>query len=105
MARILNNRNVIIITTLLILILLVGGTLWKVRTDSLNRSITVVEKRITEGFQACQFDDVCQNDEITLGELISLGYAKEEVNPVTKLYYSHDSIVRKEENDYIFEEK
>ena len=105
MGKILSSRNVIVFTILAILVLLVGGTIWKVRSDSMNRSLTVVSKRITEGFQECQFDDVCKSDEITLGELIRLGYVEEEVNPETKLYYSHDSIVRNEENDYIFEEK
>ena len=103
MGKILSSRNVIVFTILAILVLLVGGTIWKVQSDSMNRSLTVVSKRITEGFQECQFDDVCKSDEITLGELIRLGYAEEEVNPETKLYYSHDSIVRKDGEAYIFE--
>ena len=103
MGRILSSRNVIIFTVLVILVLVVGSTIWKVRSESLNRSVTVVSKRITEGFQKCQFDDVCTEDEITLGELIHLGYAEEEVNPLTKLYYSHDSMIRKDKESYVFE--
>ena len=103
MAVILNSRNVIVFTILVILALFVGGTIWKVQNESMSRRLTVVSKRITEGFQKCQFDDVCKNDEITLGELITLGYAKEEVNPKTKLYYSHDSVVKKDGDHYVFE--
>lgn len=103
MGRILSSRNVVIFTVLVILVLVVGSTIWKVRSESLNRSVTVVSKRITEGFQECQFDDVCKSDEITLGELIRLGYAEEEVNPLTKLYYSHNSMIRKDKESYVFE--
>lgn len=106
MGKIISSRNAIIFTAFISIVLLVGGTIWKVQNESLQRSMTVVSKRITEGFQKCHFDDVCQKSQITLGELIHLGYAKEEVNPETKLYYSHDSIVRKDENNnYFFEEE
>ena len=51
------------------------------------------------------WDDICTEDKITLGELITLGYAKEEVNPQTKMYYTHNSYVLISENNYTFYEE
>ena len=66
------------------------------------RKTLVATKAIIEGAESCYYDNVCK-EEITLGELITLGYAKDTVNPKTNLYYSHDSKIIKKEDSFIFE--
>lgn len=103
MAKIINNKASIIFTICFSFIMIIALTVYKVNQEHLRRSFLVVEKRIVEGAKKCVWDGVCKEDEITLGTLITLGYAKEEVNPQTKMYYSHDSIIKKDGENYIFQ--
>ena len=105
MEKIMNNRNCILFTILFSLILIIGLTIYKVYDTHLKRNFWVVEKRIIEGAKECVWNDECSAGKITLGELISLGYAKEEVNPKTKMYYTHESYVLVENNQYTFYEE
>ena len=102
MDKILNNRNSILFTIIVILLLLIGLTVYKVYEAHMARSFLVDEKRIIEAAKSCVWDDVCNENEILLGKLIEEGYAKEEVNPKTKMYYSHNSYVLVNENQYTF---
>ena len=102
MEKILNNRNSILFTITIILLLLVGLTVYKVYEKHMTRSFLVVEKRIIEAAKSCVWDGVCNEKEILLGKLITSGYAKGEVNPKTKMYYSHNSYVLVNENQYTF---
>ena len=99
---IINNKTSLLFTFLVIVVLLIGMTIYKVSEIHLQRSFTVTEKRIIEGAQACVWSDVCKESRITLGTLINLGYVKEEVNPKTKMYYSHESYVEIKDNTYTF---
>ena len=105
MEKVINNRNCILFTIFFSLILIIGLTIYKVYDTHLKRNFSVVEKRIIEGAKECVWDEVCTEDKITLGELITLGYAKEEVNPQTKMYYTHNSYVLIENNNYSFHEE
>lgn len=104
MGKIINSKTSIFFTIAFSLILLIGLTIYKVNTEHMKRNFAVVEKRIIEGAQACVWNDDCTEGTITLGNLISLGYAKEEVNPKTKMYYSHNSYVEVKDNVYTFYE-
>lgn len=99
---IMNNRNIIIITILLTLVTIIGGTIIKVQADHQQKESIVLEKRITESAQECIFQDICNDNKITLGFLIEKGFASEIVNPKTKMYYSHDSYVLIENNQFTF---
>lgn len=105
MAKIVNNRNCILFTVFFSLILIIGLTIYKIYDTHLQRSFLVVEKRIIEGAKECVWNDECKESKITLGQLISLGYVKEEVNPKTKMYYNHNSYVINKDNNYTFYEE
>ena len=94
----------IVIATILIIALSLGiGTIWKVKNEHDKRAYEVVEKRIVEGALECVYHDDCQMQTMTLGTLISKGYAKEEINPKTKLYYAKDSLIKKVNDTFVFE--
>lgn len=98
----MTNRKIILVTFLLSVASISFYTFYKVQKNHLDLSILVTERRITEGAKQCVWDDVCKENQITLEELIRLGYAKEEVNPYTKMYYKKSSYVEKKENTYTF---
>ena len=100
----MRNLKIVLMTLLLACILITVTTLYKVQKRHEERLVLVTEKRITEGATNCYWDDVCKDSYVTLGELIELGYAKEEVNPITKMYYSHNSYIEKDGNTYTFHE-
>ena len=75
MVRKMSNLKIIIFTFLISLILLVGAS----------------------------FIDIYKTHK-NLQELIDLNYLKEEVNPLTKMYYSKKSYVTKENDTYTFYE-
>jgi len=99
----MNNRSVCFVTFILVIILLGGGTFYKVGKTHSDLSFEVINKRVSEGALQCVWDDKCENGKISFGELIEKGYAKEEVDPFTKMYYSHDSVVFCENNACVFE--
>ena len=104
MEKILNKQNWVILTILISLLLIIGLTIYKINAIHLERSFLVVEKKFIEGAKECVWDGVCTEDKILLGDLIKEGYVKDEVNPQTKRYYSHDSYVLKADNEYSFVE-
>lgn len=99
----MKNSYFILGTFLIIIFSLMIGTVIKVQEEHLRRNLLVVEKRIVESALECVYDNHCEDKDMTLGLLIEKGYAKEEVNPKTKMYYSHDSLLKKENNTFIFE--
>lgn len=101
----MKSFKIIFATFLLSVLLIVSFSILKVQKRHDEMVILVSEKKITEAAMNCYFDDQCLfDDKVTLGELIQKGYLKEEVNPITKMYYSHDSYVEKKENTYLFVE-
>ncbi len=96
------KRRCIIGTILLSIAILSIYTFYKVNTNHLNLVMKVTEKRIIEAAQNCIWDDVCKSYPVTLDTLIKKGYLEEEVNPKTKIYYSHDSYIEKKENILVF---
>lgn len=91
---------------LLILFLLVlsGDTLYHAYSLHETRLLAVSHERIIDSAKQCIWDSKCNENKVTLGELIDKGYCEEEVDPITKLYYSHNCYVVKSNNDYIFQE-
>ena len=98
---IMKNRTIILITVLTIIISICMATVWKVNKRHEEREVLVVEKRIIEGAIDCFNKDDCEGDKVTLDTLIKKGYAKKEINPLTKTYYNLESYVIKNE-DYEF---
>ena len=98
----MSNLKVIILTLITSLIFLLGVSFIDIYKLHEKRVILVSQKRITEACETCFLEEECSGEKVTLGELISLNYLKEEVNPLTKLYYSHDAYVIKENNEYFF---
>lgn len=96
------NRNFVIITIVLTLASVGLYSFYKINMRHNARLTEVSEKKIIEKAKECVWDDVCTENTITLGFLIEKGYLKEEVNPITKKYYSHESYVDKE--SYTFHE-
>ena len=94
----------IYITFLLSMLIIVSFSIYKVQKKHDNFVLQVSEKRITEAAMSCYYEEKCFENKVTLGELIFMGYLKEEVNPKTKMYYSHESYVEKKENTYTFVE-
>ena len=98
----MKNKTIILITILTIIISICIATSWKVNEQHLQREVQVVEKRIIEGAIECFNKDECKGNEITLEALIDKGYAKKEINPLTKSYYSLDSYVYIKDQNYYF---
>ena len=96
------NRNFVIVTIILTLASVGLYSFYKINVRHNARLMEVSTKKITEKAKECVWDDVCTNNHITLGFLIEKGYLSEEVNPITKQYYSHESYVEKE--SYTFHE-
>ena len=91
--------------TLFISVFLIFGTsFYGVYKEHEKRLRLVSEKRITEACETCFLEGKCSQEKTTLEDLMTLNYLKEEVNPLTKLYYSHASYVLKENNTYVFYE-
>lgn len=100
----MSNFKWLLTTFVLSVGLIIVVSFYKVQAAHKKTILLVSSKRIEEGARACFQEDKCFGSHVTLGELIHLGYAKEEVNPITKMYYSHASYVEKKENTYTFVE-
>lgn len=100
----MKSLKMILLTIVISIFCIVNYTLYKVYERHIKLMVLVTEKRITESAMNCYFDDVCVENKVTLKELVRLNYSKEEVNPKTKIYYSLDSYVLKNENTYTFVE-
>ena len=100
----MSNLKVIILTFLISLILLVGVSFIDIYKIHEKRVVLVSQKRITEACETCFLEGKCNSSKVTLQELINLNYLKEEVNPLTKMYYSKESYVTKENDTYVFHE-
>ncbi len=100
----MKKRYIICITIVISGLLITAATFFKVTKNHTDRVILVTEKRITEAAKECVWNEDCKENKITLGYLIQKGYLKEEVNPITKMYYTHESYVLKENEQYTFHE-
>jgi len=83
----MSNFKIISFTIFLSMLLVISFTIYKVQENHNKIVLLVSEKKIEESAAECFYEDKCTGSIVTLGELIQLGYAKEEVNPVTKMYY------------------
>jgi len=97
----MSRFKMIIFTILISVGCIVGFSFYKIQKQHEAKILIVSEKRIEEAAQECYYDNVCE-EKVTLGELIHYGYSKEEVNPLTKMYYSKDSYVEKKGTKFQF---
>lgn len=100
----MKSFKIVFATFLISVFLIITFSVLKVEKRHEEMVLLVSEKKITEAAKNCYYEDSCQKEKVTLGELIQKGYLKEEVNPITKMYYSHESYVEKKENTYTFVE-
>ncbi len=100
----MSPKKIIFITIIISLLSITVATFYKVKKEHSDKVVLVTEKRILYGAQNCVFDGACKEKKVTLGTLIQKGYVKEEVNPLTKMYYSPESFVEINEDTYIFKE-
>ena len=100
MVKILNRLSIILLALLLLLIIVI--TIIKVVKNHNTKLLEVTDKYIVEQAKNCVNEKKCLEDKITLQTLYDLGYLEKMANPVTKKYYSNESYVLKEENNYTF---
>lgn len=98
----MKNSIIFLMTIGIVLVSLVLGTIYKAYKTHNDRLLLVAQKKIIESAITCVNEDKCSDEKITIGTLISEGYLTETINPLTKIYYSHDSYVIKESNEYHF---
>lgn len=104
MEKNMTNFKLCLGTLFISVFLVFGYSFYGVYKEHERRLRLVSEKRITEACETCFLEEKCNSSKVTLQELINLNYLKEEVNPLTKMYYSKESYVTKENDTYIFHE-
>ena len=62
----------------------------------------VVEEKIIKYAQDCYYDDICQDDKITLKFLYDNYHLEKITDPVTKEYYNENSFVQRENLNFTF---
>lgn len=91
--------------TVIISVLMVGtNVIYVMQKEHKEREILVSEKRIIEAAIECSNNMQCGDFPITIETLIDKGYLENVVNPLTKEYYSEQSFVYMENNEYFIEE-
>ena len=98
------SKKIIAFTFILLITLIAGLTTVKVVKSHHEKELLVSTKYITEKARLCYKEKKCTNDTVTLKELYDLKYLDKQVNPVTKEYYNENSIIKKEDNNYVFKE-
>lgn len=100
----MNTNKIVIYVTIFALIALVSvPTVYKVIKKNHAKLNMVTEKYIIETAESCFYDNVCTNSTITLADLYSYHYLKDDVvDPISKIVYSHKSYVTIYENESVF---
>ena len=97
------NNRIIISGTIIIIALMIGiPTFINVKKDHEEKLIKVTENRIKEA-KKCFLENKCEGNSTTLQSLYNVGYLDEQVNPVTKKYYSSTSVIKYENKKIILE--
>ncbi len=96
------KRIVIGISLAIIIGLISGVTMYKVVNEHNDKLLMVEEKYIIEKTRECVNKKICVGDKFTLKELYEMEIMDKQVNRVTKEYYSEESYVEVEGNNYKF---
>ena len=97
------NKKVVIISVIIILAIISILTAYKVVTNHQKNLYKVVNNKIIESAKRCYYDEVCQDEKITLEFLYQNNYLEEKVNdPVSKEYYNELSYVIRNDDNYEF---
>lgn len=97
------NKKVVIISVIIILAIISIPTAYKVVTNHQKNLYKVVNNKIIESAKRCYYDEVCQDEKITLEFLYQNNYLEEKVNdPVSKEYYNELSYVIRNDDNYEF---
>ena len=98
------NKKIILFTIILILSLIIGVTSIKIYRSHKEKQLIVSTKYIIEKAQLCYNEKKCTEDTVTLKKLYDFKYLEKQKNPITKKYFNENSIIKKEGNNYTFEE-
>ena len=96
-----NKLTVIGSIIIIILIISIPTTIYVVKNYQ-NNLYRVVEGKIMGAAKKCYYENVCQNDKITLEFLYENDYLNKVSNPVTKEYYNVNSYVLIKDNEFKF---
>jgi len=92
------NKTVLLLTIIASLLIITLPTILQIYQNHNNRLLQVATKKILESAESCFYDDVCQGNEITIGDLRDNGYLESDVvNPKTKKYFAEDTLLIYEE--------
>lgn len=100
----MNTNKIVIYVTIISLLLLISiPTVYKVIKKNYNSLNLVTEKYIIETAERCFYEGVCKESTVTLKELYSYHYIKEDVvDPISKVVYSDKSYITIYEDKSIF---
>ena len=99
----MNTNKIVIISSVIIIILIISiPTGYKVIKNYQNNLFKVVEEKIIDSAKRCYYENVCQNDKITLEFLYQNNYLSKVSNPITKEDYSKNSYVLRKDKSFKF---
>lgn len=100
----MNNWKTTFWLTVLASLLIIGlPTILRITKNHEERLYLVATKKIFESAEACFYDDVCQTDVMSLGELKQKGYIEDVINPQTKTYFDDNLLLVWEDNHVQFQ--
>lgn len=83
MVKKISNFSIIAWTIIILLIIVVSYSFYKITEEKNNKMIFSMEENIKYYAKRCYLEGKCK-DTITLGDLYTLDYLDEVINPVTK---------------------
>ena len=102
----MNTNKITFIFSVVIIVLLISvPTTYKVIKNHQRNLIRTTESKIIEAAKKCYFEEKCLEDKIYLKDLYSLEYLDKISNPLTKEYYSEESYVEINKEEFKFYEK
>ncbi len=103
MEKDMTTNKITIMGSIIIIILIISiPTAYYVVKNYQNNLYRVVEEKIIGAAKKCYYENVCQDEKITLEFLYEKDYLDEISNPVTKEYYNPSSYVLKEDKTFVF---
>lgn len=91
----MNTNKIVIYVTIISIVLIIGiPSIYKVIKSNQDKVKMVTYKYVIETAERCYYENVCKENIITLKDLYSYHYIKEDiVDPISKVIYSEDSYV------------
>lgn len=103
MVRDMTTNKVMIIGTIIIVILMISlPTIYYVIKDYQSNLLRVVENKIISAAKECYYEDICQDEKITLDFLYQKNFLEKASNPITKEYYNINSYVLRKDKTFTF---